>query len=317
MPKVAILIEMRDGILKPSNLGVISAARESGGERIALLLEGNADDVVEELQAYGIDRIVEISTARGAIQWNPEHWADAVVQAMQHLEIQTLFGLASIQGKNLLPRVAARLEAPLVLDCIAVDLAEHTAKKSQYCGKALAEFKTFGNYHVYGIRPNALAAVPSPCQAEVDTFRASIKSSGLTVKEVQRGMSDRIDLTEADVIISGGRGMENGANFDILFECAKTISAAVGASRVAVDSGWVGHTMQVGQTGKTVSPKVYIACGISGSVQHFAGMKTAGMIIAINKDPQAAIMSKCDYAVCADLFDIVPDLTEKLKEEVG
>jgi len=313
MQKVAILIEMRDGKLKPSNLGVISAARESGGERIALLLEGNAAAVVEKLQAYGIDRVLEISAAHGTIEWNPELWADAIVQAMEHYEIQTLLGLASIQGKNLLSRVAARLEAPLVLDCIAVNIAEHTVKKSQYSGKAIAEFKTYGNYHVYGIRPNAIAAVPSPCEAKLNTFQASIKSNGLTVKEIQRGLSDRIDLTEADVIIAGGRGRANGRNFETLFKCAQKIPAAVGASRVAVDSGWVNHTMQVGQTGKTVSPKVYIACGISGSVQHFAGMKTAGMIIAINKDPHAAIMSKCDYAVCADLFDIVPALTEKLK----
>ncbi len=315
MKKVAILIEMRDGKLKPSNLGVCSAAHESGGECIAFLLEGNAADAATTLQEYGIEKVVEITTTHGAASWNPEVWAEAIIQAMVYYEIHALLGLASMQGKDLLARVAARLEAPLLMDCIAVNLDRHTAKKSQFSGKAIAEFKTCGDYHVYGIRPNALPAVPAPCRAAVESFKASTGSPpGLSVKSLQPGLADDIDLTEADVIISGGRGMENGDNFNLLHACAQTISAAVGASRAAVDAGWVSYALQVGQTGKTVSPKVYIACGISGSVQHFAGMKTAGIIIAINKDPHAAIMSKCDYAVCADLFDIVPALTRKLKE---
>ena len=135
----------------------------------------------------------------------------------------------------------------------------------------------------------------------------------MTVKKIKQGDSSGIDLTEADIILSGGRGMENSENFRVLFECAEKMGAAVGASRVAVDEGWVPHTMQVGQTGKTVSPKVYMACGISGSVQHFAGMKTAAMIIAVNKDSEAAIMKHCDYFVVADLFAIIPALTIRLE----
>ena len=142
-------------------------------------------------------------------------------------------------------------------------------------------------------------------------------SQALTIKEVKQTGFVGVDLTEADVIISGGRGMENSDNFRILWECAEKIGAAVGASRAAVDAGWVPHSMQVGQTGATVSPKVYIACGISGSVQHFAGMKTAGLIIAINTDPDAAIIKRCDYFALANLFDIIPLLTSKLKAQLG
>jgi len=306
-------MEMKDGKVKPACLGVISAALDSDAERVALLLEGNSAASLETLQAHGIDRVVEITSPSGPIQWNADHWARAVIQALQHHTIKTLLGLASVQGKNLLSRIAALLEAPLVMDCTAVNVSEHTAVKSQFSGRAVAEFKTHGEYHLYGIRPNALSTVPSPGKAVLEMFQAVVEKTNLKVLEVQQGLSDRVDLTEADVIISGGRGMGNGDNFNILFECAHPISAAVGASRVAVEAGWVSQTLQVGQTGKTVSPKVYIACGISGSVQHFAGMKTAGIIMAVNLDPTAAIMRKCDYAVCADLFDIIPALTRKLK----
>ena len=313
MTKVGILIEIKNGGVKPACLGIISAAHDNKTERVALLMEESSSESMEILEAHGIQRVVQITSANGAIPWHAEQWAGAVVQALGHFNIQTLMGLASAQGKNILSRVAARLGAPLVMDCTAVDLNDHTATKAQFSGKAAARFRTHGKYHLYGMRPNAIDPVAMPGEAILETFQAEIEETGITVLDVQKGASSHVDLTEADVIISGGRGMQNKDNFDILFKCAKEISAAVGASRVAVDAGWVSHTMQVGQTGKTVSPKVYIACGISGSVQHFAGMKTAGIIIAINHDPNAAIMHKCDYAVCADLFDVIPALTRKLK----
>jgi electron transfer flavoprotein alpha subunit len=317
MESVGFLIETKDGKVKPACLGIISAARDGDKERVALLLEGHTAESLETLQNHGIHRVVAITAAGRPIPWHAEQWARAVIQALQHFNIQTLLGLASAQGKNILSRVAARLNAPLAMDCTAVNLTDHTAVKSQFSGKAVARFRTHGRYHLYGMRPNALDPVPAPESARLESFEAVLEETGMTVARVQQGAADRVDLTEADIIISGGRGMASGDNFDLLFDCARLISAAVGASRVAVDAGWVNHAMQVGQTGKTVSPKVYIACGISGSVQHFAGMKTAGLIIAINLDPNAAIMSKCDYAVCADLFEIIPALTRKLKKITG
>lgn len=314
MQKIGFLMEMKDGKVKPASLGIISAAHDGEAERVALLLEGNAAASMEVLQAHGIQRVVDIQSAGGPISWNAEERARAVAQVLEHFNIQTLAGLASTQGQSILPRVAARLGAPLVMDCTSANLADHTAVKSQFSGRAVARFRTHGTYHLYGIRPNALDPLPLPGKAVLETFQAEPGETGITILEVQHGAADRVDLTEADVIISGGRGMQNGDNFDLLFDCAQPISAAVGASRVAVDAGWVSHALQVGQTGKTVSPKVYIACGISGSVQHFAGMKTSGIIIAVNLDPSAAIMNKCDYAVCADLFDVIPELTKKLKE---
>ena len=313
MQKIGILIETKNGEIKKTNCGVITAARGDNRELYAFLLESMPGDQKDVIKEYGVSKIVEIQSDHAPIDYNPASWSQAVSQAMVHYGIDTLLGLAGIQGQNLLPRIAAGLNAPLVMDCSAVDLAGHRVQKSQFSGRAIATLKTEGAFHIYGVRPNAIEASPAPCRAETVIFQAENRNDGLAVREIKQGDSGGVDLTEADIIISGGRGMENPENFRILFECAETIGAAVGASRVAVDEGWVPHTMQVGQTGKTVSPKVYIACGISGSVQHFAGMKTAAMIIAVNRDPEAAIMKNCDYFIVADLFKIVPALTAKLK----
>jgi electron transfer flavoprotein alpha subunit len=314
MQKVGILIELKDDEIKKTNYGVITLAREQGCELYALVLNGKGAAYKEHLQEYGIGKIIDITSEAGPIQWNPVKWAKAIIAAMDHFGITSLCGLTSAQGKDLLPRIAAYLDAPLVMDCTDLNLNERTVKKSQFSGKTIASIKVEGQHYIYGIRPNAIEAKPATAEAEVIPFETNVESEGLAVKEIKQQTFKGIDLTEADIIISGGRGMEKPDNFNILFECAELIGAAVGASRAAVDAGWVPHSMQVGQTGKTVNPKVYIACGISGSVQHFAGMKTAGMIIAVNKDLQAAIVQKCDYFVVADLFEIIPVLTRKLLE---
>jgi len=313
MEKVAILIETKNGEIKKSNFGVITAAHGNGHELYAFLMDGSGVDHQAALEAYGIHKIIEISINEGPLSWNPVIWSKAVISAMQHFSINTLLGLTSAQGKELLPRIAARLDAPLVMDCIAINLAEHIVEKFQYSGKTIATIKTHGSHRIYGLRPNAIDSQTRPGVAELIQFQTAADSQTLTIKEIKQTGAGGVDLTEADVIISGGRGMENSENFRILWQCAEQIGAAVGASRVAVDAGWVPHSMQVGQTGATVSPKVYIACGISGSVQHFAGMKTSGLIIAINTDPDAAITKRCDYFATADLFDIIPLLSGKLR----
>ncbi len=314
MEKIGILIELKDDKIKKTNYGVISLARRQGGELYALVPNGKGVSYKEHLQEYGIGTIIDITSKQGPFQWNPDIWARAAIAAMHHFGIRALCGLTSARGKDLLPRIAAYLDAPLVMDCTGLNLNARTVEKSQFSGKTIATIKVEGQHYIFGIRPNAIEAKPAPCETEVIPFQANVDEENLVVKEIKQQAFKGIDLTEADIIISGGRGMEKPDNFDILFECAEPIGAAVGASRAAVDAGWVPHTMQVGQTGKTVSPKVYIACGISGSVQHFAGMKTAGMIIAINKDLEAAIVQKCDYFVVADLFDIIPELTRQLRE---
>jgi len=317
MRKIGILLETKDGALKKTNFGVVTAARDDGHELYGFLVDGSGADHKTELEAYGIHKIVEITSKEGSLDWNPVSWSRAMIHAMDHFGVQTLLGLTSAQGKELLPRIAAALDAPLVMDCMDINLSEHTVKKSQFSGKAIATIKVNGPYYIYGIRPNVFEANPSPTDAEVIPFQTDPENGGLVVREIRQDAARGIDLTEADIIISGGRGMKDSDNFHLLFECADHIGAAVGASRVAVDAGWVPHSMQVGQTGATVSPKVYIACGISGSVQHFAGMKTSGLIVAVNTDPTANMVKNCDYYIVADLFEIIPLFTSQLAAMVN
>ncbi len=312
--KIGILVEFENGVIKKANYGVITAAREAGNELYALVTEAEGIDCQEQLQAYGIQKIVLISSKPDSLGQNPVRQAKAIIMAMNHFGIQTLCGLTSPWGKDLLPRIAATLDAPLVMDCLHVNFADKIAQKPQYSGKTVAYIKVRGTHYIFGIRPNVTEAVAAPCRAAVIPFEVFVESRRLKVKAVKPGASGTANLSEADIIISGGRAMRNTENFKVLYDCAKVLNAAVGASRVAVDAGWVPYTMQVGQTGSTVNPKLYIACGISGSVQHFAGMKTASVIVAVNTDPEANMMRNCDYGITGDLFEIVPILTRQLKE---
>ncbi len=312
MKKIGLLIEYKDGAPKPANRGMITAAMGEGRRLYAISPEPVTEPIRQELGRYGVDEIMAVPVTPGG--WHPERWSQAVVSVVQDLDLDVLIGLTTARGRDLLPRIAATLDAPLVMDCIAMDVDAQTVKTSQYSGKIMATLKLYGPRAIYGMRPNAIPAKESPGDARLVSHPA-VPAPGekMRLLEVIAGEAGAQNLSEADIIISGGRGMKNGDNFKLLFDCAEALGgAAVGASRVAVDEGWVPYAMQVGQTGAKVNPKVYIACGISGSVQHFAGMKSAGMIIAINTDADAAIMSNCDYAVHADLFDILPEIIQLL-----
>ena len=314
MKRIGILIELKDGALKPATTGVITAAHGPDHELVALVFSRDGAALKQELQAWGINKIVAIEASGARLAWNPALWAKAIVQAMAKFDLHTLLGLASAQGKDLLPRVAAHLDAPLVMDCVQVNLRELTAVKSQFSGKTLATIQVGGTHCIFGLRPNAVEPRKAECRAELLSFEPVVDAEPLVVRVVKQDAARQIDLSEADIIISGGRAMGGSENFQVLAECAEILGAAVGASRVAVDAGWVPHSMQVGQTGTTVSPKLYIACGISGSVQHFAGMKTAKVIVAINTDPDAPMVKNSDYAIIGDLFEIVPRMSRRLKE---
>ena len=313
MQKIGLLIETNADGIKPTLNGVITAARGPDHELYGLVFDGKGAAYKGELQNYGIHKIVNVQSVEGLLSWNPDNWAKAIVQAMEHLGINILFGLTTSQTKDVFPRIAAILDAPLLLDCIGVELETLTAEKSQFSGKTIATFKLRGTHYLFGLRPNVIAAHPAPVTAEVLSLQTQIGLESLMVEAVKKDTAGTMDLSEAQIIIAGGRGMQNGENYRILHECADILGAAVGASRVAVDAGWVPHSMQVGQTGTTVSPNLYIACGISGSVQHFAGMKTSRVVVAINTDAQAAMMQHCDYGIVEDLFKVVPLLTRRLR----
>jgi len=314
MAKIGILIETStDSIVKKSSLEALTVGRENGSNEIfAYLIDGEADAVKDILGQYGADHIVRFTDLTESTV--PDVKAEMLIAVLKQYENSALMASNSVHGRDLLSRVAAKLNAPLVLDCIAVDMNAKTVTKSHFSGKTLATIELTGNLFLCGLRPNTVDPAEAPCTPDVLEFSAPVQDQGrMVLKERIQGDMSKKDITEADYIITGGRPIGSAENFHILEECAETIGAAVGASRAAVDAGYAPHAMQVGQTGKTVSPKLYIACGLSGSVQHFAGMKTSDVIVAINTDKDAPIFGKCDYGIIGDLFEVVPVLTEVLK----
>ena len=316
MKNIGLLIEIEDGRVKESCLGLPAAAAGENRTLYALMVNAPVKEAEPVLAQHGISHIINIRTGELHDTWQPVIGTDAIVEAIEEHDIDTLLGITSPNGRELLPRIAARLNAPLVMDCLQVDLENSIAQTSQYSGKVMAKIALNGCHRVYGLRANVIPPEVRPVASRIIEFQwdGEIKPDFKVVETRSEGQGTQ-NLSEADIIISGGRGMKNGENFKLLYDCAKPLGAAVGASRVAVDNGWVPYAMQVGQTGAKVNPKVYIACGISGSVQHYAGMKTSGMIIAINSDENAAILSNCDYYAVGDLFEILPELVKTLSEK--
>ncbi len=317
MSNIGVLIEISDDGVKEANFGVLTAAHGGGSHVIYAFVCGvSADSVVGALQEYGVQKVVELAVDGVDPASNPELLSAALADAITHFEIEALLGLSSASGRDILARVAALTGSPLLQDCVGIDLTSKTITKSHFSGKTVASIKVNSNPFMCSLRPNTIEAQTAPCTAEVLNYDTSAQTSGkLVVKEIKQSQSKTVDLTEAAIIITGGRPIAAPDNYKILQECADLLGAAVGASRAAVDAGFAPHSMQVGQTGKTVSPKLYIGCGLSGSVQHFAGMKTSKIIVAINTDKDAPIFGKCDYGIIGDLFEVVPALTEVLKEQ--
>jgi electron transfer flavoprotein alpha subunit len=224
----------------------------------------------------------------------------------------------SMQGKDLAPRIAAKLGVAAMADCVSFELDGSTlvGKRPMYAGKCYAQWVALGSPQIASARPNVLEVAENPKAGSVEkiAFSADTSRSTYTTKDLNLDTSGKVDLTEAEIIVSGGRGM-GGADYSLLEEMAGVFGsrATVGASRAAVDAGWRPHSDQVGQTGKTVTPTLYIACGISGSIQHLAGMGSAKVIVAINKDPEAPIFTKADYGIIGDLFKVVPEFNKELK----
>jgi len=318
MANIGILIETEDGSVKDTNFGVLTAARGEGGNTlVALMLDGSADSAKEVLGKYGAGKVVQVSVAGADLSASPDLKARALAAAIDNYSLDALLGLASAQGRDIFARLAALIDLPLASDCMAVDVAAKTVKKSHFSGKTFATVRMSAPVVLCALRPNAIDGAEAPADAAVESYVAPVEDPGLVkVVDVKKEAADTVDLTEAGVIVTGGRPIASADNYKILGECARLLGGTIGASRAAVDAGFAPHAMQVGQTGKTVSPRLYIGCGLSGSVQHFAGMKTSKVIVAINTDKDAPIFEKCDYGFVGDLFDVVPVLTEVLKEKL-
>lgn len=319
--KVLVYCEHHNGKVKKGSLEILSNAAAWGVEVHALLLgaPGSLDTLSAEINQYAPHTIHHAEHASLA-QYSPEGFAKVTADAAKALGADALFTSVSAQTKDFFPRVAVKLDTGMASDCMELSVSGSSllAKRPMYSGKCTAAVDFSGcKPAIASVRPNALGMkAPKSGSASVNKISADPGTIRAAVKEVvaKAGMGNKVDLSEADRIVSGGRSLKSAENFKILEDLAATIGATVGASRAAVDAGYRPHTDQVGQTGKTVSPSLYMAFGISGAIQHLAGMRTSKVIVAVNTDPNAPIFQKADYGVVADLFQLAPALTEEFKK---
>jgi electron transfer flavoprotein alpha subunit len=311
MANIGVFIELKDDLFKKSNKEALSLAKKSGMDVHAVIFSNNPGQYSEHLK--GIKKVIQVN---GDLTYQPDIYADTISKIITEFKLNDFIGVNSARGKDLFPRVTAKIEnAGLVSDCVEMDLAAHSVTKPVYAGKLLSKYLNDNEYRLYTIRPNVFPAEDSTgADPEIVTFELVKNEIRSNIIEIIKSSSKKVDLLEADIIVSGGRGIKSKENFAILEELAEVLGAGVGASRAAVDSEYATSDMQVGQTGKVVNPKLYIACGISGAIQHFVGMKTSKIIVAINKDAEAPIFKKADYGIVADLFKAVPLLKDELKK---
>lgn len=323
MSEIWVYAEQNEGKLKKVTFELLGMARqlaETTGVQVGAVLCGdNVSELIPILGEYGAD-VVYIAQDEQLKTYNSAAYAHVVADAVRAYNPAVFFIGHTATGRDLAPRVAQRLGAGLVSDCTGLEgtSTDILFTRPIYAGKALAKVKVTDAPVMATIRPNVLplpsiqaGKMPRTINLAVDIGTGDLQ---VVIKELIKHASTRPELTEADIIVSGGRGMKGPENFAILEELADVLGAAVGASRAAVDAGWRDQQFQVGQTGKTVTPTLYIACGISGAIQHLAGMSSSKYIVAINKDPEANIFKVADYGIVGDLFQVVPALIAEFKK---
>ena len=319
MAKILVFTETTSDSVKSVTLEILG---KLAGHEIDVCSIGDIPaDGTKQLAEYGAANIHTLK-GNGLDNYSPEGYANALQGFISSNNYDFVFAGSTSLGKDLFPRVAGMFDAGMVSEVtnFLFEGDNFSGTRPLFAGKCLAKVTLQGpKPHFVTVRPNALGLPESPTAGAGNAADASVDAGTMRaiVKEIIKGASEKVDLTEANVIVSGGRAMKNSENFAILDELAETIGATVGASRAAVDSGYAPHAMQVGQTGKTVAPSLYIACGISGAIQHLAGMRTSKIIVAINTDPDAPIFTKADYGIVGDLFKVVPAMTKEFKALLG
>ncbi len=317
---VLVIAEQRDGVLKKTAFEMLGAGTELaaalGGQVEAALLGSGLGDLPNALAQHGAAKVY-VADYEGLATYSSEGYTDTLAACVGKIEPAIVLIGATAMGKDLGPRLAARLGVGLASDCTALEIDDGRllATRPIFAGKALAKVKLNGDPQVATVRPNVLSA-PEPdtgATATVETVEALIDNARAMVVDIVGAGEGEIDVAEANIIVTGGRGVGGPEGFAPVRSLAKTLGAAVGASRAAVDAGWIEHAHQVGQTGKTVTPNLYIACGVSGAIQHLAGMKTSKVIVAVNKDPEAPIFNVANYGIVGDLFEVVPLLEKELQ----
>ena len=318
MSKVLVFSEFQSSGLKRSSQELLQFAASTGRPVAALALGSSASQMAAQLAHHGAQEVI-VCKDPAYDAYNPELFAAAVAEAIKTTGATLVLASASSAGKDLFPRVAAKLGAGVVSDGTALTVSDEVVKvkKPLYSGKCFAT-ATFENsiVKIVLMRANQLPVAAADTSKTATVTEQVFEKPNLKtlIKEIVRGAAEKLDLTEANIIVSGGRGLKEAANFSLLNDLAAVLGATVGASRAVVDAGWVGHSMQVGQTGKTVAPTLYIAVGISGAIQHLAGMSGSKVIVAINSDPNAPIFQKATYGIVGDAFEVVPKLTEEFKK---
>jgi electron transfer flavoprotein alpha subunit len=320
MGDVLVFAEHQGGHFPKTTLIAVHAglelARKRSGNCVAVIMGAGADDAAAEIAKYGVSKVIVLEDPR-----LEHHLADSAAQALAALArstgAETVLATATAMGKDVMPRLAARLNAPMASEIIAIN-DDDTFVRPMYAGNALATIELEGPVRVVTVRGTAFdAAKPIDAGAPIEQVKAELDAATLKMEFVSFNeiKSDRPQLTEARIVVSGGRGLKSGENFKVVLEpLVDEMGAAMGASRAAVDAGFVPNDLQVGQTGKVVAPELYVAVGISGAIQHLAGMKDSKTIVAINKDEEAPIFSVADYGLVADLFKAVPEMVEAMKK---
>jgi electron transfer flavoprotein alpha subunit len=320
---VCIITEFREGAFRRVSFEIASEGRrladELGEPLLALALGESIDAVAADLGNYGVEKVYVVDDPN-LKDYRAETYVEVAADILNNLDPKVILTPASVDGKDFSARLAARLGAGLATDCteLKVEGGSLKAKRPMYAGKAFAwnEWADGAWPQMASCRPNVMDCFTPDTSKKAEVEKAGVQVVAATqtqVVNIEKDAGGKLDLTEAEIIVSGGRGMKGPENFAMLEELAKLLGAAVGASRSAVDSGWRPHADQVGQTGKVVTPNLYIACGISGAIQHLAGMSSSKYIVAVNKDPEAPIFSKADYGVVEDLFQFMPAFIEEVK----
>ncbi len=317
---VLVIAEQRGGVLKKVAFEMLGVggklAAALGGHVEAALLGSGLGSLPDTLAQYGATKVYVADDESLAV-YSSEGYVNTIAAFIGKVEPAIVLLGATAMGKDLAPRLAARLGVGVASDCTALEIegGRLLATRPIFAGKALAKVKLNGDPQMATVRPNVLAApeLDGSKTATVEPVAAAAGDVRAVVVEISGAGEGEIDVAEADIIVSGGRGVAGPEGFAPVRSLAKTLKAAVGASRAAVDAGWIEHSHQVGQTGKTVTPNLYVACGISGAIQHLAGMKTSKVIVAVNKDPEAPIFKVANYGIVGDLFQVVPLLEKEFQ----
>ncbi|XQY90924.1 electron transfer flavoprotein subunit alpha/FixB family protein [Metabacillus sp. HB246100] len=317
--KVLVLGEVRDATLRNVSFEAIAAGKTiaEGGEVVALLVGDTVASLGAELVHYGADRVITVEDPK-LTTYTPDGYSQAVLSVIQEESPEGIvFGHTAL-GKDLSPKIAAKLGSGLVSDATAIEVTGGNVVFTRpiYSGKAFEKKIVTDGVIFATIRPNNIPSLDKDDSraGDVTSHSVEIKDLRTIVKEVVRKASEGVDLSEAKVVIAGGRGVKSEDGFQPLNELAEVLGGAVGASRGACDAEYCDYSLQIGQTGKVVTPDLYIACGISGAIQHLAGMSNSKVIVAINKDPEANIFKVADYGIVGDLFEVIPLLTEEFKK---